>query len=152
MRTRAEFYTAQLSHLIKNIRYFTPLYLLFSRMKVFHRKQKHARETFSAANLSRAFIIPDFQHRSRQEIFLFFIFFLPSHIRACVCFFISKIYNRNITNVSLHVKEMRVRSEKENMMRREERERGRPRLICKWKGTEIEFYVRIELAIFFSRV
>jgi len=29
---------------------------------------------------------------------------------------------------------------------------GRPRLICKWKGTEIEFYVRIELAIFFSQI
>jgi len=28
----------------------------------------------------------------------------------------------------------------------------RPRLICKWKGTEIEFYVRIEPAIFFSRL
>lgn len=28
----------------------------------------------------------------------------------------------------------------------------RPRLICKWKGTEIEFYVRIELAIFFSQI
>lgn len=26
------------------------------------------------------------------------------------------------------------------------------RLICKWKGTEIEFYVRIELAIFFSQI
>jgi len=29
---------------------------------------------------------------------------------------------------------------------------GRLRLICKWKGTEIEFYVRIELAIFFSQI
>lgn len=29
---------------------------------------------------------------------------------------------------------------------------GRPQLICKWKGTEIEFYVRIELAIFFSQI
>ncbi|KYM83118.1 hypothetical protein ALC53_06384 [Atta colombica] len=29
---------------------------------------------------------------------------------------------------------------------------GRPWLICKWKGTEIEFYVRIELAIFFSQI
>lgn len=28
----------------------------------------------------------------------------------------------------------------------------RLQLICKWKGTEIEFYVRIELAIFFSRI
>lgn len=29
---------------------------------------------------------------------------------------------------------------------------GRPRLICKWKETEIEFYVQIELAIFFSQI
>lgn len=111
------------------------------------------------ALLSSIFIIDCVKYFFR---FFFFVFFLSSHTRAsnrfCFVFrlFIFKIYNRKyIYNKYTDTREeMRTRNRKKKTRggKERERERRRLRLICKWKGTEIEFYVRIELAIFFSRI